>query len=131
MEAHEWRPTEGLAAEQQGPNFFICRGFEDGNFNGQLDPEEIQGMNPAQVGSGEKVNFVVRNPSSWKLKAQVELHDKDQGRMIYRSDVGAIAAGESWILNTELPKVAQATNVQAEFYVDFSLAEKRAFTLVP
>ena len=131
MAPQEWTPTKGLAADQQGPNFLICRSCADSNYNGQLEPGEIEGVNPDQMGSGEEVNFVVRNTSSWKLKAQVELHDKENGKLIFRSPVGAIPAGQTWITSTKLPEYEQASQVEAEFYVDFARAQKAVFTVVP
>ena len=131
MAPQKWTPTEGLAADQQGPNFLICRSCADSNYNGQLEPGEIEGVNPDQMGSGEEVNFVVRNTSSWKLKAQVELRNKKSNRLIYKSPRKELAAQSTWTVSTTLPTYEQQTQCVAVFYVDYKPAHKAVFTVVP
>lgn len=126
-----WAPTEGLGSNQEGPNFLTCRSCEDINHNGKLEPEEIQDMNPARLRSGENVTFVVRNTSSWKLKAQVELRNKKSNELIYKSARKELAAASTWTASTTVPTYEQETQCVAVFYVDYKPVHKTVFTVVP
>ena len=101
------------------------------NYNGKLEPEEIQDMNPGWVKSGDEVSFVVRNSSSWKLKTQVELRDKETDKLIFRSPVKALAAESTWTTSTKVPECERETEVVAIFDVDYAPAHKAVFTVVP
>ena len=131
MPRQNWAPTEGLGSNQEGPNFLICRSCEDVNYNGKLELEEIKDMNPAWLGSGENVTFVVRNTSSWKLKAQIDLRDKQSNKSIYKSARKELAAHSTWTASTTVPKYEQKTPCEAVFYVDYEPLHKAVFTAVP
>ena len=131
MPHQNWAPTEGLSSNQEGPNFLVCRSYEDANYNGKLELDEIQDMNPSQVSSGDEVTFVVRNTSSWKLKAQIDLRDKQSHKSIYKSARKELAAASTWTASTTVPTYEQETQCVAVFYVDYEPVHKTAFTVVP
>jgi hypothetical protein len=131
MPHQNWAPTEGLGSNQEGPNFLICRSCEDVNYNGKLEAEEIQDMNPSQLSSGEEVIFVVRNTSSWKLKVQIDLRDKQSNKSIYKSARKELAAASTWTASTTMPTYEQQTQCVAVFYVDYKPVHKAVFTVVP
>ena len=131
MTHQNWSPTEGLAENQGGPNFVVCKSCEDLNYNGQLEVEEIQDADPGWIKSGEEVNFVVRNTSSWSLKSQVELRTKETDEVIVRSPVQKLPADTTWTTSAKAPKFDKETEVVAIFDVDFAPAHKTVFTVIP
>ena len=131
MPHQTWTPTAGLGSYQEGPNFLVCRGCKDINNNGKLEPEEIQDINPGWVSSGDDLTFVVRNTSSWKLKAQVELRNKENDELAYKSPRATLAANSTWTTSVTAPKNEQQAEYEAIFYVDYEPAHKAVFTVVP
>ena len=93
--------------------------------------EEIQDMNPSHLNSGDEVTFVVRNTSSWKLKAQIDLRDKRSHKSIYKSARKELAAASTWTASTIVPAYEQQTQCVAVFYVDYKPVHKAVFTVVP
>ena len=131
MTHQNWSPTEGLAGNTESQNFVVCKSCEDVNYDGKLGPEEIQDADPDWVKAGDEVNFVVRNTSSWSLKSQVELRNKETDEVIFRSPVQKLPADTTWTTSAKTPKFEKETELVAIFDVDFAPAHKTVFTVIP
>ena len=126
-----WTPTQQYSSDQEVPNFLVCKNFVDKNDNGKPEGDEIEDINPAFFEGGDIITFVLRNPTSWDIRARIKIYDKKSRKLIQRSPSKKVPPGTTWTTGMQPPLHDSEREYTVIFYVDGRREHKEEFTVLP